>query len=200
MMRPLSVQHVGIDAETLEEALHIGEVMKRAGFEGEAMNRSLEQNDCLHKWCRVIRDHLQENGVMLHEGAVKELILRGLGNTKKVVVKGIKADSDLLFNRFLDLIEGYLNNPDPDVERRIERGIAYFRGYEKVEVAMRSSQYKQLESDLSVAEQREGIISMNELLTKVEAWAATDLGLNLAVEDCLHDYDEASKKETNYGY
>tara|TARA_A100001035_G_scaffold279754_1_gene282108 strand:+ start:61 stop:468 length:408 start_codon:yes stop_codon:yes gene_type:complete len=132
---------------------------------------------------------------MLHEGAVKELILRGLGNTKKVAVKGIKADSDPLFNRFLDLIEGYLKNPDPDVGRRIERGIAYFRGDEKVEVAMRSSQYKQLESDLSVAEQREGIISMNELLTKVEAWAATDLGLNLAVEDWLHDYNEASKKE-----
>ena len=33
MMRPppISVQHVGIDAEDLEEALHIGEVMKRAG-------------------------------------------------------------------------------------------------------------------------------------------------------------------------
>ena len=134
---------------------------------------------------------------MLHEGAVKELILRGLGNTKKVAVKGIKADSDPLFNRFLDLIEGYLNNPDPDVGRRIERGIAYFRGDEKVEVAMRSSQYKQLESDLSVAEQREGIISMNELLTKVEAGAATDLGLNLAVEDWLHDYNEASKKEND---
>ena len=111
MMRPppISVQHVGIDAEDLEEALHIGEVMKRAGFKGEAVNRSLEQNDCLHKWCRIIRDHLQENGVRLHEGAVKELILRGLGNTKKVAVKGIKADSDPLFNRFLDLIEGYLN-------------------------------------------------------------------------------------------
>ena len=94
MMRPppISVQHVGIDAEDLEEALHIGEVMKRAGFKGEVVNRSLEQNDCLHKWCRIIRDHLQENGVRLHEGAVKELILRGLGNTKKVAVKGIKAD------------------------------------------------------------------------------------------------------------
>lgn len=38
---------------------------------------------------------------------------------------------------------------------------------------------------------------MNELLTKVEAWAATDLGLNLAVEDWLHDYNEASKKEND---
>jgi len=73
---------------------------------------------------------------------------------------------------------------------------------------MRSSQYKQLESDLSVAEQRQGIISMSELLTKVEVWAATDLGLNLAMaenerikqqstEDWLHDYDKASKKEND---
>ena len=202
----MDVQHVGIDAEDYEQALHIGEVIKRAGFKGEVVNRSLEQNDCLHKWCRIIRDHLQENGVKLHEGAVKELILTGLGNTKKVVVKGIKAASDPVFSRFLDLIEGYLDNPDPEVERRIRRGIAHFRGDTKIDVAMRSSQYKQLESDLSVAEQRQGIISMNELLTKVEVWAATDLGLNLAMaenerikqqstEDWLHDYDKASKKE-----
>ena len=49
---------------------------------------------------------------------------------------------------------------------------------------------------------------MSELLTKVEVWAATDLGLNLAMaenerikqqstEDWLHDYDKASKKEND---
>jgi hypothetical protein len=178
----MNVQHVGIDAEDYEQALHIGEVIKRAGFEGEAMNRSLEQNDCLHKWCKVIRDHLYENDVKLHEGAVKELILTGLGNTKNVTVKGIKTASDPVFNRFLDLIEGYLDNPNPELEQRIRRGIAHFRGDTKIQVAMRSSQYKQSASDLSPAEQRQGIISMNELLTKVEAWAATDLGLNLVKE------------------
>ena len=44
------------------------------------MKRSLEQNDCLHKWCRVIAKHLQDNDVGVSEETVKELILRKLGN------------------------------------------------------------------------------------------------------------------------
>jgi len=44
------------------------------------MKRSLEQNDCLHKWCRVIAKHLQANNVRVSEETVKELILRKLGN------------------------------------------------------------------------------------------------------------------------
>ena len=44
------------------------------------MRRSLEQNDCLHKWCRVIAKHLQANNVRVSEETVKELILRKLGN------------------------------------------------------------------------------------------------------------------------
>ena len=44
------------------------------------MRRSLEQNDCLHKWCRVIAKHLQANDVRVSEETVKELILRKLGN------------------------------------------------------------------------------------------------------------------------
>ncbi len=44
------------------------------------MRRSLEQNDCLHKWCRVIAKHLQDNDVGVSEETVKELILRKLGN------------------------------------------------------------------------------------------------------------------------
>ena len=44
------------------------------------MKRSLEQNDCLHKWCRVIAEHLQDNEVNISEDTVKELILRKLGN------------------------------------------------------------------------------------------------------------------------
>ena len=44
------------------------------------MRRSLEQNDCLHKWCRVIAKHLRTNGVAVSEETVKELILRKLGN------------------------------------------------------------------------------------------------------------------------
>jgi hypothetical protein len=48
------------------------------------MPRSLEQNDCLHKWCRLIRDHLKEASVNLSEETVKELVLLKLGNTKEV--------------------------------------------------------------------------------------------------------------------
>jgi len=57
------------------------------------VKRSLEQNDCLHKWCRVIAEHLQENKVMVSEATVKELILRKLGNTLLIEnVPGMEPD------------------------------------------------------------------------------------------------------------
>ncbi len=111
------------------------------------MNRSLEQNDLLHTWCRLIAKHLQASGVRLSIETVKELILRNLGNTKLVEnVPGMPADI----------------------------------------VAMRSSKYKCTDSDLSEREKRLGFISMNELLNKVEAWAATDLGLILGEKNEQH--------------
>jgi hypothetical protein len=139
----VNVQAAGIDATDREGVQSIGDALKRAGFTGEAMTRSLEQNDCLHKWCRVIKQHLRKNGANLTEETVKELILNGLGNTREIKVPGM----------------------------------------EPQKVAMRSSKYKQLDSDLTPAEQRAGFISMNELLNRVEAWAATDLGLDLTTEN-----------------
>lgn len=106
--------------------------------------RSLEQNDCFHKWCREIAKHLQANKVMVSMDTVKELVLRNLGNTKLVDnVPGMPADV----------------------------------------IAMRSSKYKQVDGELSVADQEAGFVSMNELLGRMEAWAATDLGLNLARDE-----------------
>ena len=131
------VKHCGIDAENLEAAQEMKRLMILAFGKDEVVGRSLEQNDCLHKWCRVIRDHLVSEGVRITEETVKELILLKLGNTKEILGE---------------------------------------------KVAMRSSKYKQYQSDLTEAEQRAGFISMNELLEKVVAWAAMDLNLNL-VED-----------------
>lgn len=42
-------------------------------------------------------------------------------------------------------------------------------------VAMGSSQYKKSEAELTKNEKLANFISMSELLTKMEAWAATDL-------------------------
>ncbi len=103
------------------------------------MKRSLEQNDCFHKWSRVIADHLQDSGVAVSHDTVKELILLELGNTKKVKVPGMP---------------------------------------ERV-IAMRSHQYKQMDFDLSEYDRKNNFISMNALLSKVDAWAATDLNLQL---------------------
>ena len=103
------------------------------------MKRSLEQNDCLHKWTRVIADHLQDSGVAVSHDTVKELILLELGNTKTVKVPGLK---------------------------------------ERV-IPMRSHQYKQMDFDLNEYDRKNNFISMNALLSKVEAWAATDLNLQL---------------------
>ncbi len=54
--------------------------------------RSLPQNDCLHKWCRIVRDHINANRrvgdeilPMLSEDTVKELVLLKLGNTRLVL-------------------------------------------------------------------------------------------------------------------
>ena len=103
------------------------------------MKRSLEQNDCLHKWSRVISSHLQDSGVAVSHDTVKELILLELGNTKRVKVPGLR---------------------------------------ERV-IPMRSHQYKQMDFDLNEYDRKNNFISMNALLSKVEAWAATDLNLQL---------------------
>ena len=103
------------------------------------MKRSLEQNDCRHKWRRVIPSHLQDSGVAVSQDTVKELILLELGNTKRVKVPGLQ---------------------------------------ERV-IPMRSHQYKQMDFDLSEYDRKNNFISMNALLSRVEAWAATDLNLRL---------------------
>ena len=46
-------------------------------------------------------------------------------------------------------------------------------------VAMRSSKYKRSDFYLTDAERRAGIISMDTLLNKIDAWASHDLGLIL---------------------
>jgi hypothetical protein len=139
---PMSFKHVGIDGANSESAAEIRAAMRLFGGQ-EIVTRSLEQNDCLHKWCREISNHLKANGANVTEETVKELILNCLGNVKVIEVPGLP----------------------------------------KKEIAMRSSRYKQLPSDLSEAEKRMGFISMNELLCKVEVWAATDLQLVLSKEE-----------------
>ena len=47
------------------------------------MTRSNPQNDCLHKWCRVIRDHINAEKTIVTEETVKELILLKMGNTRE---------------------------------------------------------------------------------------------------------------------
>ena len=128
------------------------------------MKRSLEQNDCLHKWCRVIAEHLQSDGVMVSEDTVKELILHTLGNCL--------------------LIENV-----PGMEPHI--------------IAMRSSRYKATDEELSPIDRKRGFVSMNNLLSQVEAWAAHDLSLNLkkdpsdqTTEEWLVDYN--SKEKTHH--
>lgn len=101
--------------------------------------RTLEQNDCFHKWCRVIAEHLTKNNAPMNEDTVKDLILIGLGNSKEFTVPGLGTHA----------------------------------------VPMRSKRYRDVDSSLSPSHRREGWVSMHELLGRVEAWAATDLGLDL---------------------
>ena len=129
--------------------------------------RSLEQNDCFHKWCRVIRDHINNNRKQriadlraealatgsgdlmaeladwcalptLTEETVKELVLLKLGNTKEILGE---------------------------------------------KVAMRSSKYKPTEAELTPAERKAGLISMSELLSAMDVWAAMDLNLKLVRDE-----------------
>jgi hypothetical protein len=62
--------------------------------------------------------------------------------------------------------------------------------------AMRSHHYKQNQLQLTPNDRRSKYISMQDLLTKTEAWAATDLdGLILPKDKFYKDVD--SKKQTN---
>ena len=46
-------------------------------------------------------------------------------------------------------------------------------------IAMPTSKYKLTENDLTIPELKNGFISMDQLLTKMQAWASTDLNLEL---------------------
>ena len=137
-MGRLTAKRCEIDANNVDEVRALEREFLSLWKEDETVTRSLEQNDCLHKWCRVIRDHLVASGVNVTEETVKELVLLKLGNTKEVMGE---------------------------------------------KVAMRSHKYKQFQSDLSPQEIRAGHIAMDELLTKIEVWAATDLELSLVEDD-----------------
>ena len=100
--------------------------------------RSLEQNDCFHKWVRVIGEHLRANKVPISDDSVKELCLLKLGNTRE---------------------------------------------YMGEKVAMRSSKYKATEAELTPAERKAGLISMSELLSAMDVWAAMDLNLKLVRDE-----------------
>lgn len=128
--------------------------------------RTNPQNDCLHKWCRVIRDHVNaaqkkqkddwnrvaaatnnkhalsryQDFPQLTEETIKELILLKLGNTKEIMGE---------------------------------------------KVAMRSHKYRATDEELTPAERKAGHIAMNELLMAVEVWANMDLGLKLVRDEDL---------------
>tara|TARA_R110000782_G_scaffold33535_3_gene80768 strand:+ start:226 stop:540 length:315 start_codon:yes stop_codon:yes gene_type:complete len=57
------------------------------------------------------------------------------------------------------------------------------REFYGVTVPMRSSKYKETEAELSPAARKAGLISMSELLSMMEVWAAMDLQLNLVREE-----------------
>lgn len=73
-------------------------------------------------------------------------------------------------------------------------------GMEPHIVAMRSSRYKATDEELSPIDRKRGFVSMNNLLSQVEAWAAHDLNLNLkkdpsdqTTEEWLADYNSKEK-------
>lgn len=139
----VTVSRCGVSSDTEEGRKEINRALTLLFGEDEIVARSLEQNDCLHKWCREISNHLKANGANVTEETVKELALNNLGNVKEIEVPGMG----------------------------------------KTKIAMRSHRYKATDSELTEPEKRMGFISMNELLSKVEAWAATDLNLNLVRDE-----------------
>ena len=48
-----------------------------------------------------------------------------------------------------------------------------------VKVAMPTTKYKKTEAELTYSDLKNGFVSMDQLLTKMQAWAATDLNLEL---------------------
>jgi len=58
-------------------------------------------------------------------------------------------------------------------------------------VPMRSKRYRDVDSSLSPTHRREGWVSMHELLGRVEAWAATDLGLDLTDHTLAEERERA---------
>lgn len=118
----------GASREELAERLRMNE------------QRSLEQNDLLHPWCRQIANHINAEArrPVVSEYRIKELVKAALGNVVKTEVGGLVCD-----------------------------------------VPMPTSKYRRTEADLTDADKRAGFISMDQFLSKIQAWAAMDLGLEL---------------------
>jgi hypothetical protein len=149
----VNVKQCKVDADSRAGLQFLEAELVRVGFGGEAMSRSLEQNDlfhvrnraCKNRWNELVKQGREGFEVLLTEETMKELLLLGFGNKRLI------------------------NLP----------------GGEDHAVAMRTSKYKATPADLTERERRQGFISMQDLITKIEVWAATELFLDLETGETM---------------
>ena len=93
--------------------------------------------------------------------------------------------NDLFHARCRDIAKHLTENGAPTSEEIVKElvkmglgnTIEIERGGLREIIAMPTHKYKRTDSELTEADHRNGFISMNELISKMEVWAATDLGM-----------------------
>ena len=93
-------------------------------------------------------------------------------------------EQNAIFHAWCGLIALHLRNQDVPASADMVKELVLLKlGNTSMllgeKVAMRSSKYKMTERELTVEDHKRGFICFVDLLTKIEAWAATDLQLDL---------------------
>ena len=122
--------------------------------------RTLDQNAVFHIWCREIAEHYNAKVRAMTPEEIAAYIQEHDERPKLTSPKLIKGlVKYALGNVFRSTLES-LHGP----------------------VIMDTSDYKMTEAELTPTDRKHEFITMDQFMTRVQAWAATDLGLELKVE------------------
>ena len=120
----------------------------------------MDQNAVFHIWCREIAEHQNAKVRAMTPEQIVAYVEQFGERPRLTSAKLIKGLVKYGCGNVLDSIEGTMRGS----------------------VIMDTRDFKMTEAELTETDHRYNFISMDQFMTKVQAWAATDLGLELKVE------------------
>ena len=120
----------------------------------------MDQNAVLNIWCREIVEHQNAQVKGMSSEAIGIYRIQHGERPKLTSAKLIKGLVKYCLGNVFEAKHSTLTGP----------------------VVMSTRDYKMTEAELTETDRKHGFIPMDEFMGKIQAWAATDLGLELKVE------------------